>query len=169
MRKSLLVLAIAAVIVLLPAGAMADTVYTFIYQNGNVIPGNPPYGTVTLSSVASGSTTCTASETNCLKVSVAMNSPYLLHSANNALGFSASSLFNFYSNSPASTLSTSGNMDGWGSFGSRVNITGSDSASLMFYLGSSSALSFNSVTGGNGTTYFAAFVTPGTSCTGYVG
>src|SRR5690348_6393989 len=134
MRRSLLVLAIAAVAVMMPLGAMADTVYTFIYQNGNVIPGNPPYGTVTLSSVASSGTTCTASEANCLKVSVSMNSPYLLHSANNALGFSASNSFNFYSSSPASTLSSGGNMDGWGSFTSRVNITGSDSASLMFYL-----------------------------------
>ena len=171
MKKSLLVLAMALVVALVPLGAMADTVYTFIYQNGNVIPGASQYGTVTLSSVASGGTTCTASETNCLKVTVAMDSPYLLHTANDALGFNASSSFNFYSAGATSQTNTAHPfaMDGWGKYTSVVDVTGSDTANLVFYLGSSSALSFSTSTGGNGTTYFAAFVTPGTSCTGYIG
>lgn len=166
MRKSLLVLTVAAVMLMMSSAAMADTVYTFIYQNSFVSPGASTYGTVTIGT----GTGCTGFSV-CTSVSVSLNSPYLLHGANDALGFTANQTLtssNFFSFSPGATFDGSGHMDGYGNFADLINLSGGNSSTLTFKIGTNSALGFNLVTQGSNATYFSAFVTPNTSCTGYI-
>ncbi len=169
-RSGWALLAVALVLFLSSTFAAADTVYTFIYQNGNVIPGAASYGTVTLSDAS-----CSG-YSSCLEVNVQMTNPYVLHTntGNDAFAFNTASSFTYLAGTSGATMdSGSVNMDGYGTFAygiSLKNLPAGGISNLYFFLGgvSLSDVNFTTVTSGSNTTYFAAFVSPGTSCTGYV-